>query len=238
MAKAPIKVLSGVKMYGKFIGRTRELETLDKLLKGPSRNITIHGFGGIGKTTLALEAVQNYDSGRVLAIPLVGTPTLSQVIRKIARFLCIDVENFSDLESQESEVIEGLRNEETTLFFLDNAEDIRQSMETGNEEQKTEAKALMRFFRQLPVNVKILATSRIALGWFDEQLVELDGLTPRDGAEVFRQWIPHRQHEIDNSCVLKLSSLINGHPLSLRLLGGMFNNSKEPLHQFIDNIGE
>ena len=88
-------------MYGKFVGRTSELENLDKLLKGSSRNITIHGFGGTGKTALALEAAQNFDSGRVLALSLAGTPTLNQVIRKITRFLNIDIETLPDPENQQ-----------------------------------------------------------------------------------------------------------------------------------------
>jgi NB-ARC domain len=233
-AKKYSKVLTGVNMYGKFIGRTRELETLDKLLKESSCNITIHGFGGIGKTALAFKAVQNFNSGKVLTLPLAGNPTLSQVIQKILRFLDIDIETFSDPENPQPEVIESLRNEESLLFFLDNVEDIKQAMDAGNKE----AMALMGFFTNLPENVKILATSRIVLGWHDEKLVELEGLAPSEGIEVFRQWIPLRKHEIDDSIALKLSGLANGHPLSLRLLGGMFNNSHEPLDQFIDNIGE
>ena len=61
--KKPFKVLAGFNTDWKFIGCAREPEILDELLKGPSHYITIHGFGGIGKMTLALEAIQNFDSG-------------------------------------------------------------------------------------------------------------------------------------------------------------------------------
>src|SRR4051794_20729340 len=84
------KVLTGIDMVGDFVGRESDLERVNKLLKGPSRFITIHGFGGLGKTALALQVAQRFNSGKVLALPLVGTPKLSDVIRKIARFLHVE----------------------------------------------------------------------------------------------------------------------------------------------------
>src|SRR4051812_24417848 len=94
----------------------------------------------------------------------------------------------------------------------------------------------MEFFWEIPDNVKILATSRITLGWPNEQLVELDGLTAHDSAQVFRQWTPQRKNDFDEINAMKLSDLVNGHPLSLRLLASMFNNVKEPIDQFIQNL--
>ena len=217
-------------MVGEFVGRESDLERINTLLKGPNHFITIHGFGGIGKTALALQVAQAFDAGKVLALPLVGTPKLDDVIRKIARFLYVDMETTSDLEEQKWEVIEKLRNEETILLYLDNVEDVKHALDQGS----TEAKSLMKFFRQIPNNVKILATSRIALGWPNEQLVDLDGLTPHDGAQVFRQWTPQRLDDIDDSRAMRLSYLVNGHPLSLRLLGGMFNECQgthRPVHR-------
>src|SRR3954470_13899929 len=78
------KLLVGIDMVGDFVGRKNDLERLDMLLKGPNRFITIHGFGGLGKTALALQVAKNFDAGKVLALPLVGTPKLHDVIRKIA----------------------------------------------------------------------------------------------------------------------------------------------------------
>src|SRR5436309_601105 len=67
----PLKVLAGISMMGEFVGRKGDLERLDHLLKGPNRYITIHGFGGIGKTSLALQVALRFDAGKVLALPLV-----------------------------------------------------------------------------------------------------------------------------------------------------------------------
>src|SRR3954470_4060558 len=86
------KVLAGIDMVGQFVGRDSDLEKVNELLKGSNQYITIHGFGGLGKTALALQIAKGFDDGKVLALPLVGTPRLGDVIRKIARFLYVDLE--------------------------------------------------------------------------------------------------------------------------------------------------
>src|SRR3954454_1360691 len=98
--KKPRKFLAGIEMAGEFVGRKSDLERLDNLLKGPNHHITIHGFGGIGKTALALEVVQRFDAGKVLAIPLFGIPKLTDVVRKIARFLHTDVDILPNCEDK------------------------------------------------------------------------------------------------------------------------------------------
>lgn len=221
----------------KFIGRKKELEDLDKLLKGSIRYITIHGFGGIGKTALAVQAVRNFESERVLALSLFGVPTLSQVILKIARFLNISIAELEPGNLQD-EILQQLQGDDTVLFYLDNMEDVKCAIDSGDVEKKKNAMELMKLFRQLPENVKILATSRIALGWSNEELVEVKGLIEYDGMQVFRQWICHRKNDVDENDGMKLSRLAYGHPLSLRLLGGVFNNCKEPINKFITNISE
>src|SRR4051795_848516 len=40
----------------------------------------------------------------------------------------------------------------------------------------------------------------------------------------------------DNENIKKLGEIVNGHPLSLRLLGGLFNSNKEPINKFINNV--
>src|SRR4051812_21642576 len=110
-------------MAGEFVGRESDLERIDMLLKGPNQFITIHGFGGIGKTALALQVAQRFDIGKVLALPLVGSPELSSVVRKIARFLRIDAGVFPNFQDLMVEVIDKLGSEGTFLLYLDNLED-------------------------------------------------------------------------------------------------------------------
>src|SRR4051812_44090334 len=103
-------------MVGKFVGRKSDLAKLDKLLKGPYQHITIHGFGGLGKTALALQAAKDFDSGKVLALSLVGTPKLAQVIRRMARFLGVNTDTVSEFEDQKLEVIERLTGSGTIVL--------------------------------------------------------------------------------------------------------------------------
>src|SRR4051794_39324418 len=60
------------------------------------------------KATLAFQAAKSFDSRKALAISLIGTPSLSDVIRKMTRFLNVDTEAFSKLEDQKCEVIHKL----------------------------------------------------------------------------------------------------------------------------------
>src|SRR3954471_5467807 len=184
-------------MSGSFVGRKAELKKLDELLKGPCRYITIHGFGGIGKTALALQAANNFHSGRVLGLSLAGIPKPTQVFAKIARFFHINTKNYPDPDDLEFEVLGALENEERILLYLDNMENIKHAISDGNSSDKENAKTLLRFFGRLPENVKILATSRIALGWPSETLFTLGGLAPEDSIQVFRQWISHRSQDVD-----------------------------------------
>jgi hypothetical protein len=101
---------------------------------------------------------------------------------------------------------------------------------------KKDARSLIQFFHQIPENVKVLATSRIALGWPKEEIIKLDGLKPQDGMQVFKQWVPDHLEDVDDNSAMEISHLAGGHPLSIRLIGGSFNNCVEPISEFIDNF--
>src|SRR4051812_14092827 len=110
-------------MSGDFIGRTTELTQLNRLLNDHEHQyITIHGFGGIGKMSLALQAIRNFDSGKVLALSLIGASKTSQIFRKIAKFLCIEINDLDTQSQQQSDVLRKLEGEETILLYLDNVE--------------------------------------------------------------------------------------------------------------------
>ncbi|RUS20657.1 hypothetical protein BC937DRAFT_94683, partial [Endogone sp. FLAS-F59071] len=61
------KSITDVYMEGNFVGREEELEILRTLLNDDMHHfITIKGFGGMGKTCLALQAIKNFNSGDAL----------------------------------------------------------------------------------------------------------------------------------------------------------------------------
>src|SRR3954470_12688477 len=143
-------------MSGDFIGRRAELMQLDRLLNDHEHQyITIHGFGGIGKTSLALQAVRNFNSGKVLALSLIGASKPSQIFLKIAKFLRIEI-NDLDAQSQQQNVLRKLEGEEIILLYLDNVEDVKNAIKSGDQQTKENATALLKFFHRIPKNVKVL----------------------------------------------------------------------------------
>ena len=70
------------------------------------------GFGGIGKTALAIEAVKNFRSGRVFVLSLMSCPNSSSVISKIA----IDVTDLGvPMSYVQTEVLRKLKGKEPIL---------------------------------------------------------------------------------------------------------------------------
>ncbi len=86
--------------------------------------------------------------------------------------------------------------------------------------------------------VSLLVTSREHLGWSGEAALEIGGLSPEEGANLFRQSAPQRTEDIDMALGQQLSQKVDRHPFSLRLLGGAFNASAIPLPTFLTDYEE
>jgi len=93
---------------------------------------------------------------------------------------------------------------------------------------------LAQWLQQLPGRrVGLLVASRRYLGWEGELGIELAGLDAEQGSWLFRQNAPQRRSEIEEEQAMALSARVGGHPLSLRLLGGAFNETHTPLAAFV-----
>ena len=223
---------------GAFQGRINELKELGYHLTGDQRPslLTIHGGGGQGKTALAREAVERFAyawPGGVWAISLESLPTREFFVSALARFLDIVVPEMVDPAEIERLVLEQL-GQRRTLIVLDNAETLVEAVVAGQED----ALRLAQFIReQLPDRkAGLLATSRRHLEWSGEIAFDLDGLAPDEGAQLFCQSAPQRGEEVKKlklDLTAELSRKVDGHPLSLRLLGGAFNASSIALSDFV-----
>jgi tetratricopeptide (TPR) repeat protein len=217
---------------GAFQGRTTELIRLGNWLTGNSRPrlVTIHGSGGQGKTTLAREAVERFAyawPGGVLAISLETLPTRAIFVTTLARFLGIEAQAIPEAGELERQVLQRLALQRT-LVVLDNA------VKAHN----AEALQLADFIQQLPAStVSLLVTSRHLLGWGGEEHLELEGLTPEEGAALFLQSAPGRAPMLDPeltwALAQQLSRRVDGHPFGLFLLGKAFDSSPVSLESFI-----
>jgi tetratricopeptide (TPR) repeat protein len=233
---------------GTFQGRINELKHLGTLLTGDDRKrvVTIHSFGGQGKTALAREAVERFAfawPGGVYATTLETLPGREVFVTDLARFLGIATQEIGDLGETKQQIdlaeIErrvlfhlGLRR---MLLVLDNAETL---IEAVREKEKA-ALSLAEFLQQLPSSlVSLLVTSRFPLGWVEETSYELGGLTPNEGADLFRQSASQKQETIEQAVAWDLSERLDGHPLSLRLLGSAFNESQKTLQEFLQECDE
>ena len=241
---------------GTFQGRVDELLQLGQALTGEPRTklLTIHGMGGQGKTALAREAAERFAHawpGGVWAVSLENTYTLDRFTLELARLFKIDLNTiykhvastFPELESEEYQnqfqqelerhlltILDHHRN----LLVLDNAETFMEAIDAKN----AGSIDLAIFLREkvLGTQTSLLITSRNHLGWPGEQLIKVDGLSPEEGARLFWQGIPGRHLQAVGPQAHEISRKVEGHPLSLRLLGGAFDASTASLEEFLSEI--
>ncbi|HEY1013338.1 MAG TPA: tetratricopeptide repeat protein [Herpetosiphonaceae bacterium] len=222
---------------GALHGRDGNLLGLEWYLTGDRRVpiVTVHGPGGQGKTALArvgAERVAYEWPGGVLALAFENLPSKAQVLQSICRFIGADVDALADPAAAET-AAEAYFDQRRTLLVLDGAE----SLVAGVDKDDPAAIELAQWLQQLPGRrVGLLVTSRRYLGWEGETALELAGLDPEQGGWLFRQNAPQRQPEIDQEQAMALSAQVGGHPLSLRLLGGAFNETDAQLAEFVGDF--
>jgi predicted ATPase/class 3 adenylate cyclase len=158
----PIQVTS-------FIGREKELDQVRELL-GATRLLTLTGVGGTGKTRLALqttaETLASYSDGAWLVElgPVTDPDLLPQVTASVLRMR--PHPGRSMLET----LVDGLESQEV-LLVLDNCEHVIEAAAS-----LTDA-----ILRSCP-GIKVLATSREALGVSGEVAYRVPSLSLPDGA--------------------------------------------------------
>lgn len=154
-----------------FVGRASELEHLRSSV-GRHRLVTISGPGGVGKTRTAIELAQAWRGGwcdGVFFIDLAPLSDAEQVIAEIAAQLSVDVPGDGSLET-----LSAHTRPLSCLLVLDNAEHLR-----------TEVAAIVARLLQDAEALRIVVTSRIALGRTGEVVWRLSPLElPRADDDV------------------------------------------------------
>src|SRR5258708_39472224 len=117
-------------------------------------------------------------------------------VTSLARFLGIVTKlegALPDPGTLETQVMTHLA-QRRVLIVLDNAETLVDAVEA----KEGSAIQLAQFIQQLPgPSVSLLVTSRVQLGWPGESSLELGGLSPEEGAALFRQSAPQRVAEVE-----------------------------------------
>ncbi|MFG3618244.1 ATP-binding protein [Nocardia sp. NPDC047654] len=204
-----------------FVGRHAELRRIDALLNSSSaRLITLVGPGGIGKTTLAVEAVRRYRGGARhtvhwtrLARLAPGAETgavAEEVLLSVAKNGIVGRSAWDGLLETLTDA--GAEDEtHRTILVLDNCEHVLGGV----------GPLVVGLLQEIP-GLTIVATSREPVGWIDEQLVTVPPLSSVHALELFRRRAERTGRPIpEDPGQLAIATRICGHvdnnPLFIRL---------------------
>ena len=190
-----IEVIGLPRTDGTFQGRSREMLAIGQYLTGDERPrlLTIHGGGGQGKTALAREVAERFAyafPGGVWAVSFESLPTRQGFVTALARFLNIPLDEFPDPTSLEAYLLRLLSQRRRMLVILDNVETLVEAVDKDDEAVIDLAQFLRQQLSQ--PTITLLATSRRFLDWPGEEVVELPGLKPAEGAALFREHTSRR----------------------------------------------
>jgi predicted ATPase/class 3 adenylate cyclase len=155
-----------------FIGRSGELEKIDRLLDEPDcRLLTLVGLGGVGKTRLALEVAarraDRYPHG-VHFVPLASVPSPDFLAPAVAESMQFSVDAAHSGVAAQEQLLDFLA-ERSALLVLDNFEHL------------VEGSTLVGEVIERAPHVELLTTSRERLNVQSEWVFDVQGLALENG---------------------------------------------------------
>ncbi len=211
----PLKTLSGAKhnlpsATSPFVGREKDLEKMLAQLRGPeTRLLTLLGFGGHGKTRLALQlaelSMDDFDDG-VWWIELEDAHNADEMNNRIAHELRL---HLSPQPTVREQLLEFHRDRQM-LLVLDNLEQIPDA-----------GRVVLEILQSAP-RVKCLVTTRRALEIRPERVIEVAPMPFGEAAQLFtdraRSRVPDFEMNAGNrQDIQELCRRLEGVPLAIEL---------------------
>ncbi|MGW6331506.1 helix-turn-helix transcriptional regulator [Nocardia rhamnosiphila] len=218
-----------------FVGRERELEKIGMALLGSTRLVTLIGAGGIGKTRLATEAVQRFQRARRVPVHWVRLAVLPRgaaatAVEEQVASSVIEAD-FSGRSAWDA-VLDTLRRRDAagrnaqTILVMDNCEHVLEG-----------AGAVIAGLLDAAPGLTVLATSREAIGWVDEQLVPVPALSHEQALDLFRaraDLVGHTLADEESDLAAAICRRVHNHPLYIRLAAARL--SRQPLPMILRDL--
>lgn len=210
-----------------FVGRIKDKEELKKKITGPYPVISVIGVGGIGKTSLVLSCLydmldEEIKFDTIIWITLKTKGLYNGDFKEIKNVILNLDDNFKQLNKNFEN--DNLSNVQDILSYMEYNKTL---LVIDNLETLSNDKTIIKLFEEIPQGSKILITSRIGVGNY-EQSFQLYSLDEKEAIFYFRK--------LTN--VYKVNVLIKQSDNLIKKYLKRLNNNPLAIKWFVINVGK
>ena len=196
-----------------FFGRESEQDNLLEIISQPGALVSLVGFGGIGKTRLALEVAKQTTSIKVFWLPLAEVlpdDTLWEILSSQLSQQTNLTLQLPSLTAEERVI--AVLEEQPALLLIDNAEHL--NGET--------LRSVIQIIQTKVPEIRLLITSRHPLHLAEEQIIPLTSLEPQAGHLLFEDRARRTRSDFsiterNSNTVATLCAQLEGIPLAIEM---------------------
>ena len=196
-------------------------EVIEHLTTQPSRLVTLTGFGGFGKTSIAKTAAHRLCAQGILVhfISLKSVSTTQNFVSKLLVFLGQQVSDLTEATAEEK-LCQSLRKvSQPLVIILDNTDDL-QSSESGT---INEFYRLLHLVLQQNKKIRLLLTTRVVLTSFESNVhtITIEPLSRKESTQLLGKLVPGISQKECN----QLATVWGDSPLAQKLIGSTISET-------------